>query len=267
MLQAHSFLWHFLWVEPNVLLLLLAVLMWKRGLHKQLPAFFVFAASSSIGQLCIYTADVIPSVSAETFWRADWADLLTEGTLKFVVIGGIFGSAFGPYPSIAKLGKLLIRGVGVALVLAAAIAAAYAPTDSPYGLISGAHLLEQTIFLVETGIIASILIYSKYFHLLLNRQLFGIALGLGISSCVHLAAWATIANAGLPNATRYSIDFVTMGTYNVSVLVWYYFLLAPAKVKTGQGIPVADMGASSNAQQGLQDNLSNWNDELERLLH
>ena len=39
MLQAHSLLWHYLWVAPNLLLLLLALRMWRRHLHKQHPVF------------------------------------------------------------------------------------------------------------------------------------------------------------------------------------------------------------------------------------
>ena len=63
MLQAHSFLWHYLWVAPNILLLVLAVLLWRRKLHKQFPIFLTFAVVSSIEQLTVYAADVLPSVS------------------------------------------------------------------------------------------------------------------------------------------------------------------------------------------------------------
>ena len=41
-----------------------------------------------------------------------WVGLLVEGLLKFALIGEIFAHVFDPYPSVAKLGKFLIRGVG-----------------------------------------------------------------------------------------------------------------------------------------------------------
>ncbi len=68
MLQAHSFLWHYLWVAPNLLLLVLAVLIWRRKLHQQFPVFLIFALVTAIEQFTLYAADVIPSVSGETFW-------------------------------------------------------------------------------------------------------------------------------------------------------------------------------------------------------
>src|SRR3974390_2564661 len=145
MLQAHSLLWHYLWVAPNILLLLLGIFMLRRGLSRQFPAFLAFAILSSLGQLAVYTADVVPSVTARTFWLVDWASLLVGGSLKFILVAEVFARVFGAYASVARLGRHLIRGVGVALVFAAALAAIYTPKDGLFGIVSGAHLLVQTI--------------------------------------------------------------------------------------------------------------------------
>src|SRR6266851_720513 len=212
MLQAHSILWHYLWVAPNILFLFLGFLLWRRKLGKQFPAFLAFASLSSIGQLAVGTTS---AVTAQTFWRVDWASLIVEGVLKFAVIGEIFAHVFGPYAALARLGRFLIRAVGVILVLAAALAAAYGPKDSLFGIVSGAHMLEQTIYLIESGLLAFIFGLSFYFRLSFDRPLFGITLGLSVSACVHLAAWAVIANAGLPNQTRYLLDFLEMSTYHI----------------------------------------------------
>src|SRR6476469_2723876 len=104
MLQAHSFLWHYLWVAPNLFLVLLGFFMWKRGLGRALPAFLAFAVLSATGDLAAYLADIIPSVSPENFWRVFWAGLVIESLLKFLVIGEVFSRVFAPYPSIARLG-------------------------------------------------------------------------------------------------------------------------------------------------------------------
>src|SRR5579863_6774756 len=98
MLQAHSPLWHYLWIAPNIILLLLSSLIWKRGLSKRFPAFFAFAVFSAVAELAVYTADVSPWVSAQTFWRIVWVSLLVEGPLKFALIGEIFAQVFGAYP-------------------------------------------------------------------------------------------------------------------------------------------------------------------------
>jgi hypothetical protein len=253
MLQAHSLLWHYLWVAPNILLLILAFLLWRRRTWRQFPAFFAFAVFSSIGQLAVYTADVLPSITGETFWRVDWASLGVEGILKFAVIGEIFAAVFGSYPSLARLAKVLIRSVGVGLVLAASLAAAYAPRNQA-GIVYGAHLLEQTIFLVESGLLLSIFLLSSYFNLSWGRQTFGITLGLSVSACVHLATWALFANAALPKPDRTPLIFLNMATFHVAVLTWFYYLLVPQRVVTKSAVSLPE------------NNLAVWNRELERLL-
>ncbi|MGA2743686.1 MAG: hypothetical protein ABSE44_03230 [Candidatus Sulfotelmatobacter sp.] len=253
MLQAHSFLWHYLWTAPNVLLFALALLIWRNGLRKTFPAFFAFALLSSLGQFALYTADVAPSVSAESFWRVDWGTLLIEGSLKFVLIGEVFAQIFGLYPSVARLGRLLIGAVGIALVLTSAVAAAYAPQDSHFGIISGAHLLDQTIYLIESGLLVFIFLFAAYFRLKPTHFVFGITLGLAISACVHLATWGIAANGGLPASRRVFLAFLNMATYHVCVLIWFYYLLVPAKVSTKAAVPLPE------------NDLDIWNRELKRL--
>jgi|ERR1700676_1254593 hypothetical protein len=254
MLQAHSFLWHSLWVAPNILLPVLAVFLWRSGTARQFAAFFAFAILSSVGQLAVYAADILPSVPAATFWRVEWGDLILEGVLKFALIGEIFALLFGSYASLARMGKTLIRGAGIVLVFAAALAAAYAPKNELFGIVSGANLLEQTTYLIECGILVFIFLFAAYFHISWPRQVFGIALGLSISACIHLATWALIDNGGLPHSTRVTLTFVNMATYQVCVLIWFYYLLVPGNVVTNPAVPLPET------------NLDVWNRELERLV-
>jgi hypothetical protein len=262
MLRAHSFLWHYLWVAPNVLLLVLSFLIWKRGLYQRFPVFFAFAGFSAVGQLAIYAADIAPSVSAENFWRVDWATVLIQGPLKFVLIGWVFAQIFGSYTSVVRLGRFLICTVGILLVLTAAVAAAYAPEDSRFGIISGAHLLDQTIYLIESGLLVFIFSFSRYFRLRPARPVFGIALGLAISSCVHLATWGIAANGGLPASRRVVLGFVDMATYHVCVLIWYYYLLVPAKPPSKPKGPASGPPVSPSNEEDLDV----WNRELEKLV-
>jgi hypothetical protein len=254
-LQAHSPLWNYLWVAPNLLLLVLACILWRRRLHKIYPYFVAFAVVGAVGEIISYAADVSQSISGDTWWRIFWAVLIVEGLLKFALIGEIFTHVFGNYLSIARLGRLLIRGAGVALVLAASFAAALTPQDGIFGIISGAHLLQQTIYFISAGLLLAIFMLASHFHIPPDRPTFGIATGLGISACVHLATWGLIANAGFPNDKRVILDFVNMGTYHACVLMWFYYLLVP------------QTSAVTPSTLLPENNLELWNRELERLIH
>lgn len=254
MLQAHSILWHYLWVAPNLLFILLGILLWKRGLGRLYPAFIAFAILGSVGDLSVYLADIIPSVSPDNFWRVFWAGLVIESVLKFLVIGEVFSRVFTPYPSIARLGKTLVSGFGTLLVLVAAVMAGFARGDTIIRIIAGAHLLEQTVFIVELGLIIFLFVFAAYFHLSWDRLSFGILIGLGISACQHLAAWAIIANASPSERVRTLFAFLGMATYHLCVLIWGYYLLVPGKVTVKPKISLPE------------NNLAVWNRELERLL-
>jgi hypothetical protein len=254
MLQAHSWLWHYLWVAPNILLLLLAALLWRRRGYKLYPAFVAFAFVGAVAELISYAADIATWVDPIAWWRVHWTCLMVEGLLKFAVVAEIFSLTLHDYSAIARLGRVLISGLGALLIFTGAIAAAVAPHDSRYGIIYGAHLLEQSIFLVETGLLVFVFLFAYYFRLRMKRAVFGISFGLAISACVHLAFWGLIANTTLPNPTRYRLEFVPMGTYHFIVLLWSYYLLVPHKV-------------SAEPPPVLPDhNLALWNRELERLL-
>jgi hypothetical protein len=253
MLQAHSFLWHYLWIAPNAMLASLGLVISRRGFRQQFPVFVTFAFLTSTIQLGVYAADISPRVTPENFWRVFWAALLIEGSLKIILVGELFGHVFGSYPSIAGVGRSSIRAVGGFLVLAAVIGVAYAQTDNNHLLISGAHLIEETIYLIECGLLLFIFLFAAYFRLAWNSKPFGIALGLGISACVHLATWAVMANGGLMDK-RHLLDFLNMATYHVCVLIWFYYLLVPEKSVTTSAVSLPE------------HDLAIWNRELERLL-
>src|SRR5579863_3209950 len=192
MFESHSFFWHYFWVAPSFLLLTLAVIFYRRSFQQRLPFFLSYAVFEGGASLGLYVADLMPSVSGRLWWKANLLRVVVEVVLKFAVIGEIFSSVFEPYPSISKLGRNMIRGVGGALVLAAALVAGFAPsTSSGAGpLMRGGRVLELGDFMIECGLLVSIFLFAAYFRLTWDRLAFGIGLGRGIAASVQLGSWA-----------------------------------------------------------------------------
>jgi len=255
MLQAHSFLWNYLWVAPHLLLLTLAALLFRRGVALQIPSFLAFAVVEAAGGLLQFWADVTPSVSALNYWRIAWAALLVESLLKFFVTGEVFSRLVKPYSSVSRVGRRVISYFGAALVMVGAVVAAFSHIDSDTWIISDYHILSQTVFFVELGLIVGMFLFAAYFRLSWDRPSFGILFGFGLSACEHLSAWAILTNADLSTHGRTLLDFANMSTFHVCVLIWFYYLLVPHKVAA----PVPAAALSEN-------NLEVWNRELERLL-
>ena len=141
-------------------------------------------------------------------------------------------------------------------MLLATVAAAYAPIDNPqHAIISREHILEQTLYIIQSGLILFLFLFAFYFRLHWDHRTFGILLGFGILACQHMAIWAVTAN-GLLLERRNLLDFLDMGTYHVCVLLWCYYMLVPQKkAVTKSVVPLP------------AHNLEVWNRELERLLH
>lgn len=254
MLQAHSFLWHYLWVAPNVLGLFLAGFLWRRGVARQYPLFSAYVLFAGIEGLSLYVLDIAPSVSAPEWWSTFWAGTIVEGILKFAVIGELLHRLLRAWPSIARIGRNLVSGSGALLVLAAAVAAAFAAPDNTPWYIGGAHVLSQTIYLAAAGLIVSMFILAACFHIPWDRATFGIALGAGFAWCEHLAIWALVTGGVVRN--RGWEDIANMAAYHVTVLIWCYYLLVPHRVKVPKRAPGVP-----------EHNLEVWNRELERLIH
>lgn len=254
MLHAHTLLWNYFWVAPNLVVATLGMILLKRGRWREFPVFIVFALVSPLAELCSFAADVIPSVSPLTYWRVEWVNLLLNSFLKFIVIGEVFSKIFDRYPSVSRLGRMLVSGFGGGLVLVAAVVAAFASGDSPLRVIAWVHLLDQTVFMIETGLIVFLFLLAGYFRLSWERSAFGILLGLGISASVHLSTWAVITNASPSDRGRTLLAFVNMATYHVCVLIWCYYLLVARKTVTHSPEPLPE------------HSLDGWNRELERLL-
>jgi hypothetical protein len=253
MFQPHSFLWHYLWVAPNILLGVLAVILWRRGLSRSLRAFFCYAAFECLQWAVLYPIDLIPSVPATLFWRAAWTGLLIESILLFWLISDLVADVFGSYPALAHLGKLLIRWGGGFLLVAATAIAAFAPVDNKFWFIPAVHILQEAMYVVISGLMLSLFATAGYFHLSWNRASFGIAFGLALNACVNLAGWAITANGGMPNQ-RNLLDLLDLATFHAAVLIWFYYLLVPVRAPAVPAVPLPE------------SNLSLWNRELERLL-
>jgi hypothetical protein len=252
MLQPHSLLWHYLWVAPCFFIACLAFLMWRRGLHREFPAFFSYAVFEAAGGGLVYAIDISPSVSGPIYWRTWFSFLIIEVFIKFLVIGEVFTHLLRNYPPLGRLAKAFITGVGVILVFAATVIAAYANPGS-FWLISATRILGRSVSVVQCGLILFLFAFAMYFHLSWDRAVFGITLGFGIVASVYLAYWALMAG-WLFGKKSYLLDFANMATYHVCVLIWFYYLLVPQK------------SATTSAVSLPENNLAIWNRELERLL-
>ncbi len=255
MLLSHSLLWHYFWLGPHVLQAGVVVFFWRRRLYRLLPVFFAYLIFEAIEEFTLYAMDVLPSISLRAWWLAFCAGLIIEGALKIGTLIELFSVLLRSRPAVAVAGKRLMTLAAVVLIFVAVAAAAYAPMDRPqYVWTYRAHILLQSFYIIEGGLVLFLFVFVSRQKLVWNRTCFGIALGFGILFCEHMATWSIMATGALPYGRFPLLDFLNMATYHLCVLIWCYYLLVPQKKPATSAVALPE------------NNLAMWNRELERLL-
>jgi hypothetical protein len=118
-------------------------------------------------------------------------------------------------------------------------------------LFSRIHILDVAVDGMQSGLWLLLLAFSFYFGLSWRACAYGIAFGFGIFSTVVLASESLRVWSG--PKVGYAFDFVAMATYHCVVLIWLAYVLAPE-------------AASGPVKELPENNLEQWNAELQRLL-
>jgi hypothetical protein len=244
-------LWYYLWVAPKVLQVILLGGMVRRGLHRQFPMFFLYTG------LQVVQTGVLLAISWSHFgfggeyFRAYSATRAVSAALRFGIIHELFSHFFRRYPLLIGTGRSVLRGATIALLLVAVGGAAFAPGNSSNFLFNVTYTLDRVATILQSGLLISLFVFSRYFVLSWRNQAFGIALGLGILASVELPM--SVARLyGLVSSTVF--DFVIMGTYHCCVLIWIFYLALPER------------RPRQTLNPPPEHNLDVWNRELERLL-
>jgi hypothetical protein len=245
----HSFLWHYLWIAPHALQIIIAIVMIRRRLFREFPVFLSYTIFQIVQEGTLFVLDHSPAVSGYQYLCVYWVGLAISIALRFAVISEIFSSVFTNYPGLKELSHVLFRWATVVLLLIAIVVAVHAPADGSVPIVSGIHVLDRAVAVMQSGLLLLLVGFSSYFGLSWRSFTYGIAIGLAIFSSVDLATEAIRTGP----VAGYVFDFVTMATYHCCVMIWLVYLLVP---ETGK----------RQVKELPESNLEQWNAELQRLL-
>jgi hypothetical protein len=245
----HSFLWHYLWIAPHALQIMIAIVMIRRGMFREYPLFFAYTVFQIVEGGTLFVLDHIDAVSPDQYWLTHRVCQMFDAALRFAIIFEIFSSVFGNYPGLKQLTRILFRGATIVLLFAAIVVAARAPDDGTLAILSRVHLLNLSVDVMQSGLLLLLVGLASYFGLSWRSPAYGFAFGLGILASVDLATEA-VRVWSRPAA---DFDLVTMATYHCCVVIWLVYVLAPEMARRA-------------AKELPENNLEQWNAELQRLL-
>ncbi len=162
-----------------------------------------------------------------SFWTMQIAGL----SAVVLVLHGLFSEAMKPFPGLRRVGNIVFRWVGV-VSFVVAIALATGPDLFAKG-VSTIVILGELVSRLQQGInvlVLCLLIFVCFairpLGLTFRSHVFGVALGLGIASCVQLVQAAWIATTGAHSMYSPVYAFGTFGMC-VATAVWGVYFALP----------------------------------------
>ncbi len=232
-----------LWTAQPILQSVVAVVLWRRKMHKQFPAFFLFL----LAQVAIFAFTFPLSLTGnyKLYFGLFWLGAAVNAVLGFKVIHEIFLDVFRPYHTLKDLGTLLFKWAGVVLLLVSVVVA-FSNSFDQSPLVHALTTLQRSVRVVQVGLILFLLLFSRFLGVSRKQVGFGISLGFGLFAGVELIGMALNSGGFIEQRNLNLIDMVT---YLLAIFVWLGYSFSR---KAGR-VPAANHLQTQRWEQGLAD--------------
>jgi hypothetical protein len=218
-----------LWVSQPILQAMIAVVVYRRRLHKDFPAFFSF----TVAQIVIFIVEypVYNWADPETYFYVFWISAALNVVFAFQIIHEVFLDAFKPYPALKDLGSALFKWAALIMILVSVVLISVSPGwDNPVR--ESILVVQRCVRVVQCGLVLFLLAFSKNLGVSWRRQSFGIALGFGLFSGVELLTYALYSGSHLHGMLT---NLVNMTAYNAGMVLWLSYSVLNRK---GAVVPI-----------------------------
>jgi hypothetical protein len=230
-----------LWCAHPVLQSVVAVVLWRRGLHKKFPVFFTYL----IAQNAYFAACFPLRDNYNWYFWVYWLGAAISAVLGFKVIHEIFLDVFRPYYTLKDLGTVVFKWAGVVMLLVSVVVA-FSDSLNRDPLVQAVLTLQRSVRLVQFGLILFLLLFSRFLGVSRRQLSFGIALGFGFFAGTELLLLA-LASGGFLHKEGFTLT--NLAAYNLSIVIWIGYSLARTEARQAAANPLQ----AQRWEQGLAD--------------
>ena len=206
-----------LWVLQPVLQAAVAVVMFRRKLYKDFPAFFAFTISQILFFLVAFPVNRWGSYAA--YFYTYWIGIGVSLSLEFKIIHEVFVDVFRPYHALKDLGTALFKWAALVMLLVSVVLISTSPSwKDP--LAETVLVVQRCVRVIQCGIVLFLLAFCKHLGVSWKRQSFGIAMGFGVYAGVELFTYALFSGA---HVSIEITNWINMGAFNCGVIVWLFY--------------------------------------------
>jgi hypothetical protein len=206
-----------LWVLQPVLQAAVAVVVFRRKLHRDFPIFFTYTLVQ-IGLFAVQLP-VYQWCSATAYFYTFWIGAGVNVVLAFKIIHEIFLDIFRPYHALRDLGTALFKWAALIMVLVSVVVISISPGwDDP--LQQTVEVVQRCVRVVQCGLLLFLLAFCRNLGVSWRRLSFGIATGFGLFAGVELFTTALYSGLHIRGTTMNLID---MSAYDVGMVLWLLY--------------------------------------------
>jgi len=210
-----------LWCAQPILQSVVAVILWRRKLHKQFPVFFWYLLVQVANFAVIYP--IWRTGNYGLYFGPYWVGEAVNAIVGFKVIHEIFLNVFRPYHTLKDLGTLLFKWAGVVMLLVSVVVA-FSNSYDQSPLVHAVTTLQRSVLIVQLGLILFMLLFSRFMGVSRKQMSFGISLGFGLFAGVELMLLALNSGGFVKQGL---FNQVNLGAILVAIFVWLGYAVSP----------------------------------------
>jgi len=218
-----------LWVIQPALQAMVALVVFRRKLHKDFPTFLTFL----IAQVAIFAVEypLYRWGSHDAYFYVYWLANSLNLVLEFKIIHEVFLDIFRPYHALKDLGTALFKWAALIMVLVSVVLISISPGwDDP--VVNTVLVANRCVRVIQCGLVLFLLAFAKHLGFSWRRHSFGMALGFGLMGAAELLSNALYSGIHISLNIANSINMLTCSS---AALIWLAYSLLNRR---GVTIPV-----------------------------
>lgn len=230
-----TWLEYLVWFSSPTIQLLIAAAMIRRGLRREYPMFFNYTVFQVVSHIVMF---ILWNCSYSIYYAGYWTTSALGIFLGFGVIREIFLVSFRPYEALREFGEMIFSWCLLLLVLIALLSAFMQPDPGNGRIYLALSTGERSVRILQCGLVFFVFVFSKYLGITQRHQLFGIALGFGVFSCVEMSTLLLFNQYSAISSQTMRITI--SATYFICTAVWLGYVLAPIPDRRTEVVPQSE---------------------------
>lgn len=264
-MNPHLTLYRYLWVAPHVLLVAVAIVMFRKRLHREFPVFFAYLFFELL-QFCVLYAMYLHllRVSGWVYGQFDLYGRVGSIALHFGILHELFESPVKHDASLRRTTARALNWVTGLLVVLASVFIGIQYYNSLGHRLLPPYATVEALNIAQCFLLVLVFLWHRYLGLRMSTIVFGIALGMGLTSSLEplIQAWkdsVAVTSSRVP-------DYLQMVTYHCTVLVWLCAVIAHKTFNQRSGAP-PKFGSSPQSGGRRLLEVRESLDEMEKVVH